>query len=262
MATILDRYQQRMAQLRDATAAVVGQAWDDLGSYDESDVDRFLTRATPVVDASQAHAVALTDAYFAAETGRSPIGLPLDSLTGAAVRNGTPPADVYRRPFVQVWKALKDGTDWADAVSAARARVAGVASTDVQLSMRAAAANVMQQDQRIVGYRRVLTGKSCAFCATASTQRYHRDQLLPIHGSCDCGIAPIFGDRDPGRVVNRKLLKDLKASGGPQYWKDQGISVDESGQVLKADAPLKTAVHEHGELGPVLGDADHEFTSI
>lgn len=259
---LLDRYQQRMGQLRDATSSAVGTAWDDLGSYNEADVDRFLARTGPVVAASQAHAVVLTDAYFAAETGRSPLGLPIDSLTGAGVRNGAPPAEVYRRPFVQVWKALKEGTDWADAVSAARARVAGVASTDVQLSMRAATAQVLEQDHRIVGYRRVLTGKSCAFCATASTQRYTAQNLMPIHGSCDCGVAPIYGDRDPGRVVNRKLLNDLKVGGGPQYWKDQGITVDEAGQVVKADGPLRVAVHDHGELGPVLGDADHEFTSL
>lgn len=234
MATILDRYQQRMAQLRDAAAAGVGQAWDDLGSYDESDVDRFLSRATPVVAASQAHAVALTDAYFAAETGRSPLGLPLDSLTGAGARNGTPPADVYRRPFVQVWAALAKGTLWADAVSAGGARVASAASTDVQLSMRAASREIGLRDGRITGFRRVLSGKSCALCASASTRTYSRGDLLPIHGNCDCTVAPIIGRRDPGA---------------------------RSPQPVQQDGPAP-AVHEHGELGPVLTDADHEFTSL
>lgn len=258
---ILDRYQAHLAMLRAAASTGAARAWDDLGSYDEADVDRYLAQTLPVVGASQSQAVILTDAYMASELGRSPIGLDVAALTGAGVRNGVDPAEVYRRPFVQVWKALADGTDWVDAVGAARARVSAVAETDVQLSMRAAARDVIGRSPGVVGYRRVLTGKSCALCATASTQRYHREQLLPIHDRCDCSVAPVHGNRDPGRVVNRRLLNDLKANGGPEPWKDRGISV-EDGRVVKDGSPLEVAVHEHGELGPVLADADHEFTTL
>ncbi|MCA1569319.1 MAG: hypothetical protein LC798_03145 [Chloroflexi bacterium] len=261
MATLLERYQQRLALLRDRAGATVGQEWDDLGSYDEADVPRFLERTTPIVAASQASAATLTDAYVAAETGRAPLGIDPTLVTGAAVRAGVPPEEVYRRPFVQVWKALSEGTDWLEATAAARARVEAVAQTDVQLAMRAAMDNIAGRDGRIAGYRRVLSGKSCAFCAAASTQRYHRQNLLPLHPRCDCAVAPIVGNRDPGRVINQRLLRDLKASGGPQYWKNQGIAV-ENGQVLKAGQPLEVAVHNHGELGPVLTDASQHFTQL
>lgn len=261
MVALIERYQQRMAVLRERASAGVAQAWDGLGSYDEPDVARFVATAVPLVAASQAQAATLTDAYLASETGRSPLGIDPAAVTGAAVRAGVDPAEVYRRPFVQVWKALKDGTDWADAVAGGRARIANTAHTDVQLAMRGAAHNIMGRDSRIAGYRRVLTGRSCALCATASTQRYHRQQLLPIHGHCDCSVAPIIGDRDPGRVINRRLVRDLKAAGGPEYWKDRGVTV-ENDQVLVDGSPLKTAVHEHGELGPVLTDASQNFTQL
>lgn len=224
-----------MGLLRDAAGATVGQVWDDLGSYDEADVSRFLERATPVVAATQTQAAVLTDAYVAAEAGRPPLGVDPAIVAGAAVRAGTPPEEVYRRPFVQVWKALAEGTDWTDAIAAARARVSAVAETDVQLSMRAAMADISARDGRIVGYRRVLTGKSCGLCALASTQRYHKGELAPIHARCDCSVAPIFGNRDPGRVLNRR--------------------------VPRAD-PAEVAVHEHGELGPVLAVAGQQFTQL
>ncbi len=47
----------------------------------------------------------------------------------------------------------------------------------------------------------------------ASTQRYNSDNLMPLHTFCDCGVAPITGDVDPGRVVNEQLLRQLKESG-------------------------------------------------
>lgn len=261
MASLIERFQSRMAALREGAAAGAGQAWDDLGSYDEADVDRFLASSVPIVVASQAQAAVLTDAYLAAETGRAPLGIDPATVTAGAVRAGATPDEVYHRSFVEVWSKLKAGTPWVDAVAAGRARVASTAKTDVQLAMRGAANQVIERDPRIVGYRRVLTGRSCALCATASTQRYHRGDLLPIHGNCDCSIAPIWGNRDPGRMVNQALVRDLKEAGGPQYWKDRGITV-EGDQVLVDGAPLRSAVEEHGELGPVLVNAAHEFTQL
>ena len=95
---------------------------------------------------------------------------------------------------------------------------------------------------------------------------------MPIHNHCDCGVAPIIGERDPGQVINRQLLNDLKSSGGSQSWKDRSISVDEDGvirhrRIETVDGerrevfgdPLNVAVRQHGELGPVLTDRAQHF---
>jgi hypothetical protein len=136
-----------------------------------------------------------------------------------------------------------------------------LASTDVALAQRQATLEVVGADDRIVGYRRVLTGRSCAFCATASTQRYHKRQLMPLHSRCDCGVAPIFGTADPGQVINRKLLTDLRkaaketGTARKDYWRNRHVTIEEDGTVRLPEVK----VHQHGELGPVLYDAKHDF---
>ena len=117
-------------------------------------------RVLPVVQAGQRRTVALTDAYLARATRTRPVGLVADDLIGAAVRNGTDPADVYRRPFVQLWSALSNGAQFMDAMNAAGVRAAQSASTDVSLTMRASAGAFDAQaadEARIVGWERVLT---------------------------------------------------------------------------------------------------------
>ena len=142
------------------------------------------------------------------------------------------------------------------------------ASTGVMLANREAAvqgfvAVAAETGERVVGYRRVLTGASCAFCAAASTRRYRSEDLMPLHDHCDCDVAPIIGDRDPGNVINRDVLAELKGR-GPEYWKskgfvgDDGKPIDPAAAVENDDVPVGVA--EHGELGPVLVDPADQFT--
>jgi hypothetical protein len=116
---------------------------------------------------------------------------------------------------------------------------------------------VLEQDDRIHFYRRVLTGRSCMFCATASTQRYRGSDLMPLHGRCDCAVAPIFGDEDPGQVINHQVLSKLKAK-GPGYWKERGF-VDANGDPIEPGREGPVAVRQHGELGPTLVDRHDHF---
>ncbi len=78
---------------------------------------------------------------------------------------------------------------------------------------------------------------------------------MPLHTHCDCGVAPIIGDRDPGVTANRARLKALKAR-GPDYWKQSGF-VDEAGlPVDPTKLPTTLARIEHNaEVGPVLNTA-------
>lgn len=86
---------------------------------------------------------------------------------------------------------------------------------------------------------------------------------MPIHSHCDCGVAPIVGTDDPGRIVNRDLYRQLRENGGGQYWKQRGIAIDDEGNILRPDGnPLAVKTSNHGELGPVLTDAEHKFESL
>ena len=257
---------ERFLRLQDGIGVAVGRLWDVFGGVDDKAFEQFPARAAVAVSAAQRQASGLVDSSWsriAALLGvnLAPLGL---QLAGADLR-GTDPVEVYRRPVVTARAALADGRSWLDAVAAARARAVSTASTDVSLAQRGAA-DAWASADRVVGYRRVLSGRSCLMCATASTQRYRHGDLMPIHGHCDCGVAPIIGDHDPGHVINRGLLRDLRKQGGSSYWQKSGfvdMTEDGTATVLVGgkQRTLEVAVHQHGELGPVLTDRRHNFAS-
>lgn len=281
---------RQMGRLRAATERGVGAAWDRLGSWNRRDVSRFVDLAVPMVAAAQTQAAAITEAYLlqlaGVVAGKTvlPKGISAKDVTGAAVRNGTPPETVYERPFVSHWKALSDGHPWVEAIEMGRSRATGAAFMDVSLAGRQAARQTMlvHEDLDIVGYRRVLVGRSCRFCAVASTQRYHIEDLMPLHPACNCDVVPIWGVEDPGRILNDTLYAKVRQDSpegfmgmvlGPHKdrkdW-DQFGFVDEDGNpvemsaketreaIRKANADV--VVREHGELGPTLASDKHQFT--
>lgn len=286
-AVLAERYRDALIDVRKRVSARVDRNWRDLGSWNEADVDRFLARTLPVVDAGQRRTVSLTDAYLARATGRRTLGLVADGLVGAAVRNGTDPATVYTRPFVQLWSGLSDGQQFSDALNAAGVRASQSAATDISLTMRAAATDIQVQagpaEQKIIGWERVLDSNACAFCAAASTQRYQLPDPArvvelqekfggadpdtnggdgwPLHTNCNCSIAPVFAENDKAiRDFNRQTLRNIKdANAGKDkpYWQARHFRVDgQTGEVILPEV----TVHEHGELGAVLADAAHDFT--
>lgn len=217
------------------------------------DAAPFIAQAVPLVEGAQLTVARLVDGYTATVAGSKPVGLVASEVTD--LRIGTTTADVYRRPFETLWSALADDKPLDVAVKAGADRLAVIAQTDVILAQRQAMATVADQSPRIVGYRRTLTGKGCVLCAVASTQRYRSDDLMPIHDRCDCGVAPIYGTKDPGRIVNRKVLDNLQA-GGPDYWRQRGFVNADGNPVDPASAPTGLAtVTAHDELGPYLTHA-------
>ena len=217
-------------RLREVASKGTERIWEDLPGYDRENVDEWLSKVLPLILAAQRQSVALTEAFLARAVGRLPLGADPAEVTGAGVRAGAQPEDVYARPFVTVWTALKAGREWEDAVAAGLARATSTAATDVQLSMRGTLRAVGEADDLILGYQRVPDGNACTFCKLVSGQRYHTSQLMPIHNHCGCGVDVITGAERPdftGRLDNDTV-----------------------------------AVREHGELGPVLVDPAHNFAEL
>lgn len=234
--SIVKGYDTLVAATRARVVANVAAAWSIMDSYNRADVDRFVSRAVPVVLGGQARVATLTDAYMAsmetAATGKraAPLGLP--SPTIESIR-GVSADKVYERAGIEVWTALKDGVDYSDAVARGLDRATSSAATDMQLARTHSARDVMEKRPSITGYRRVLHPPSCDLCVRASRNRYGKRTLQPIHSHCDCGIVPIFEDFDPGKVAN-------------DTHEVQGLA--------------QMTVHEHGELGPVLTFSGQHFT--
>lgn len=164
-----------------------------------------------------------------------------------------------------------------------RARTLGL--TDLQLATTNTAREVLQDDSRVWGYRRVLTGaENCGMCIVAATALYHTRNLMPLHPNCDCAVAPIVGTQDPGRFVNNHLIGEdaipngTNKNGVPTFAADQTLDI---GNLLE-DAHNAVAqrfgrsyrdakgidyrkvilVREHGETGPTLTIARHKFSKV
>jgi hypothetical protein len=255
MTTALESAQiTAQAHLRTITASMVAQTWQRLPHYDEANVDEWLTKVLPIILAAQSQSVALTRAYLARALDAPAASVDVEQLVGAPLRNGAAPEEVYRRPFVTVWSDLKGGALWKDAVAHGLDRASSMAATDVQLAQTHTAAAVSRVDQHVTGFERVPDPGACSLCLIASTQRYDRGELLPIHNRCGCGVRLLS---EPGaRGHHPELLRELKAAG-----EINRITAQRQAAAARKASGLDVAVHEHGEMGPVLANAADDFTT-
>lgn len=124
-------------RLRETTKQGLTRIWRGLPGLDRSNLDQWLSEALPLVLAAQRSSATLTQAYLARAIERPPVGIDPTTVIGAAVRNGTPPAEVYTRPFIAVWSELSAGNTWQDAANHGLERATSSAGMDIQLTMRA-----------------------------------------------------------------------------------------------------------------------------
>jgi hypothetical protein len=232
------------------------------------------------------------------EERRSSLGEALDraEALGRTSRRGVqidiPDAPAVERPRrgVQIELGIPGPTErerkpLTAAVGDGERRVRSLALTDVELATTHTARERLADEPEVRFYRRVLTGaESCGLCIVASTQRYRKRDLLPIHPNCDCVVAPILGDQDPGRVINSSRVTDEASPVGETR---SGVPVYSAEDLLDANAmtdDVHNAIREtfgemafdarqidyrkillvkqHGELGPVLTVKRHKFTKL
>ena len=282
----LATYQAGTQQLRTRLEQYVQRLWATFPEYRQPQMRRFVDQAVPVVLGAQQRMAAMTAANLAqlraAANGGPviPVAVSAKLVSGAAVRAGTAPADVYSRPFHLLWRMLdelpREPGSIEKAITAGAGRAVSLALTDVQLAKQHTAQRVLDKDDHVVGYRRVLEGAhSCALCLVAATQRYHRDALLPMHPACDCSVAPIWDHADPGQTIEAKVrvdgkltpiadLADVHDRIAERFGADSSAAreipgaTDGHGRILRYRDALIT--HHHGELGPVLAVRGATFT--
>ena len=235
--------------------------FDGLGSWHRPDAQRFAAAAVPMVEGAQAALANLTSNYVAAvasEALRRPVAPPAIPQTARARLRLVDPAEVYQRPFVEAYTALRDGDQLDQALGKARVRLREVAEGDMQLAYTHASRAAMQglsDKQRPTGWRRVLIGpENCAMCTIAATQRYHLADLSPLHPGCNCQVMPIYGPITD-RVIEPQLLEQVHAA-----VKDLIGVVDRGGRAVDYRHIMTQIVHHHGELGAVLARPGDHFT--
>jgi hypothetical protein len=155
-----------------------------------------------------------------------------------------------------VWNKLSEGIPFDLARDYGAERVRQLAETDLQLSHTNASRRLLTDRNDIVGFRRVPTGDyTCALCLIASTQRYRKFDLMPIHPGCDCRVAPIVSDEPVDQVLDPVALEGIHEAVENMF----GFS-DRSGR--KIDYRKLLVVKDHGEYGPTLAKSGNKFTKL
>lgn len=306
-------------RLRVSVTSTIQRIWRGLPSYNEADLEQWLRQALPIIEVGQRTSAQITRAYLSKQLKMAPPPSDLSAYVGAELRAGTPPTEVYRRPFVTTWTALKSGAAYQDAVDAGLARAAGTAAMDVQLAMRAAARDSFQA-AGVETYHRIPDGNACELCLIASANVYRTADLMPIHNGCGCSVGPGEEGKQSIFDVEKMINQRLEAAGDSRRWDANTFSMTQAvtraeqraqssaqraadvarelaaeqdpkrrarlrsrqaqwerraeqqrAQAAKDRAQLgdranpdllNIAVHEHGELGPVLTNASHGFTEL
>lgn len=241
------------SRITTVTTAAVGQLWSAQQSWRDADADRFVAQAAPLVQAGQTTIADLTSIYIADQatanfdTTVAPPTIAAQLVTGG---RGVPPEVVYRRPFVEVYTALTDGRTLAEAVGLGRSRTSEITDLDLQRAYSLAADAAMgglPERYRPRQWRRVLTGAhSCALCVIASTHRYRRGDLHPLHRACDCRVEPDYGGVAGQAFDDRRLEQVHAAVQALTGRSDRGARNPHYGQLVV------DITAEHGELGPLL----------
>lgn len=155
------------------------------GQHRDADLARFVSQASSVVLAGRAQTAALTDAYLTQVLRSAGLAVPAHKAVDTAALRGVAVEEVLARPFTTVRVALSEGSTYGDAIKAGAARLTDIVATDMQLSKTHAARNVFSRTGGVHGFSRVVSGgKTCALCYIAATQKYSREDLLPIHPGC------------------------------------------------------------------------------
>lgn len=267
MATLndlTDGYNAVSVALLDGAGAAASTTFKSLGSWRDDDIPKFIDTLSPQLIGFKQKAAQAAIAYsgqVAALEGKPFVqpSLAEIDLSTEALRNGTNVEDVYRRPFVQMRMALaKNPGDFTAALNTGALTARSLARTEVQLSRRKVSLFARKYNKNVVGYLRTLTGmESCALCYVASSQRYHKGDLLPIHPGCDCGEMPIYGDSDPGQIIDKQLLDKSHEAVGDRFG---SIARTARGDGDTLPDYNKIMIEDHGEMGPMLSVKGQGFT--
>lgn len=267
-AAVVAAAQEQSTLTRQQLILLLTALWQSLPDYRNRSMLEFAREAVSVIEGAMRHTQASTSAYLATIFGATPVATPTVSI--ATVRHGADPLEVYSRPFHLIWRQLAanaplDAQKIGAAIDAGFARVEQLASTDLQLAKTHTVRDQLRDHRTVVGYRRQLEGAhSCALCIVASTRRYNKEDLMPIHPACDCLPVPILAGEKADLNLDPALLEAAHSTVADAFGADstaaryiRGAFKQNGDAVLYRDVLI---THHHGELGPVLGVRGQKFT--
>ena len=254
-------FTQLFAALRASIVQQLLAVWFGLSNYRDPMTEEWMGVALPTIEAAKETSVTATQVYMTMQMEAAGVEDPSFSevnmaLILAALRDGVPDEEVYSRPFKTVWDALSKGYTFDEALQQGATRLRQLVETDIQLAHTNTSRTLLSQRSDVVGFRRVPTGDfTCALCMIASTQRYNKFDLMPIHPGCDCRVAPIISTEPVGQILDPDLLEQIHQSVEEMFgFRDRSGRVNDYRKLL--------VVHNHGEYGPTLAKAGNRFTVL
>lgn len=163
-----------------------------------------------------------------------------------------------------MYTELALGKPFFVAMQIATNRLTSLVATDLQLAMTHQAQASLASSPYSM-YRRTIGGnKTCALCVIASTQRYHKKNLLPIHPGCSCGVEPWEGEDaitiDPDLLESTHELIEQKLGTYDPGARNAGRDKTTSAGKPISDYTDLIVTRDHGEYGPTLTWRTDRFT--
>lgn len=221
----------------------------------------FVAEAVAVADASRSAVVAEVDAYLATYLTSQGAATTAKGLDPTSYRRPVDPEVQWGRPFTQMRVGMDRGMEFPQAFQYGGHIASTMLATDLQIANAGASRDWMVNEPRVAAYARVLgsggaSGKNCGLCVAASTQRYWKGDLMPIHDHCTCEVKPLLEGQAKGRVIASDNLDEVHAR--LSEFDGQYASRNDLGRVrIDAGELPRPAVAPHSEVGPYLYDANH-----
>lgn len=210
---ITDAWRSRQYALVDVAVRAVRASWHNLDWEDlDGSFGRWLTASTTTVTFAQRESVRLADAYLAAyvsselDTTVTPRGVDVDEYagrtrTGDELRRGFAPA------LIAVRYAIVQRRSREEALFSGLARAVKATRSAVMDASRRALADMMRDESRVVGARRVTRG-TCGACMALAGERVDEGRPLESHPNCTCVPEPIV----------RGVRETVQRPTGEQMW--------------------------------------------
>lgn len=263
MATLTDDMSAALARQVSTIKTIysdrLSEEFRSLGYWGKDSIQKWNEISVPMVVEAQQVTADIASASFDLQLQLlldgeyQPFDVDYSVVTGPAIRNGVPVEEVYQRAFKPVWRGIGNGYTIDDSVEMGVSRFREMFDLDIERVVDHVAINRFANENKIVGYRRVLIGAAnCALCIVASTNTYHKRELKGIHPHCNCKVSPVMSFED-SKTLDRNLLDDVHRQVALRF----GVS-DRAARSIDYRKILLT--REHGEYGPTLTFSGHKFT--
>lgn len=194
---LTDAYRDRLLTIRQRAALVVAHGWRNLEPARlEESYAAWLATTQATVEAAKREGVAASDAYLAAYLAAElasearPRGLDPEPYLEAI--GGRPLGRALLTPLLTVKVALQQGRPSSEALRLGLARATRIAAVEAMDAPRRALADLMRDEDRIAGWRRVTSRNACGAClALADGVVRDPGDVLETHGHCRCTAEPV-----------------------------------------------------------------------